>query len=389
MTPVRRTDQIGHCFDPFQNLGQIKGHNIWSVLVRRASIATFFLALSFGLSGCQQGSSTSWRPTLPWQSNASLANSQRRPLFQRPLVDDLQRRSEEQARLLKTQQDQLVRLRDLQSQYEKQWLAAQQQKRQTWNHQIQQKAQQEQVATNEHQKTVAQFGELKRRAELLDANNHELHNQLAQSQQQLQLAEDQNSLLRDQLSQSAQQLTQLQQSFQHRQQMTDNQIRALQASTQKRPSATITANNSLRKNLTAVTIPGMDVQQDGDLVRISLPSDQMFQAKTATLLPASQAYVDRVADVLRRYYGSHMVGVEVHTDSDPVTGSLWRNSHQLTAAQAMAIFEQLTHRHQLDPRQLFVLGHGANHPRASNGTADGKRQNRRVQIVVYPETVSR
>jgi flagellar motor protein MotB len=66
---------------------------------------------------------------------------------------------------------------------------------------------------------------------------------------------------------------------------------------------------------------------------------------------------------------------------------MWRSAHQLTAAQAMAVFEQLSYRHQLLPQQLFVLGHGENFPVASNATAAGQSRNRRVEIVIYPEVV--
>jgi outer membrane protein OmpA-like peptidoglycan-associated protein len=35
--------------------------------------------------------------------------------------------------------------------------------------------------------------------------------------------------------------------------------------------------------------------------------------------------------------------------------------------------------------QLFVVGHGSNHPIVSNGSPEGKQRNRRVELVVYPE----
>jgi outer membrane protein OmpA-like peptidoglycan-associated protein len=53
----------------------------------------------------------------------------------------------------------------------------------------------------------------------------------------------------------------------------------------------------------------------------------------------------------------------------------------------MAVFEQLSYRHRLLPQQMFVLGHGANFALASNATDAGRARNRRVEIVIYPETV--
>ena len=39
----------------------------------------------------------------------------------------------------------------------------------------------------------------------------------------------------------------------------------------------------------------------------------------------------------------------------------------------------------IKPEQLFVVGHGANHPVVSNGTLEGKQRNRRVELVIYPD----
>ena len=54
----------------------------------------------------------------------------------------------------------------------------------------------------------------------------------------------------------------------------------------------------------------------------------------------------------------------------------------------MALYDYLATRTRLKPQQLFVVGHGANHPVVSNGTPAGKDRNRRVELVIYPEKAS-
>ncbi len=39
-------------------------------------------------------------------------------------------------------------------------------------------------------------------------------------------------------------------------------------------------------------------------------------------------------------------------------------------------------------KQLFVIGHGANHPVVSNATKSGQARNRRIELVVYPERMT-
>ena len=49
------------------------------------------------------------------------------------------------------------------------------------------------------------------------------------------------------------------------------------------------------------------------------------------------------------------------------------------------MYDYLSLRSRLRPNQMFVVGHGPNHPVVSNGTAAGKERNRRVELVIYPE----
>jgi len=230
---------------------------------------------------------------------------------------------------------------------------------------------------------AAQDREFQRRANELDDNNRDLHKRLAQSQREVQLMNDDVKLLRQRLGETADLLVQSR--TEHSQ--SDQRLKALQASTTRRGGAMITANNSLRGDLPEIRVPGVIVRQDGDVVRLELPSDQLFLTQSATLHQGAFQLLDPVVDAVRRSYPRQRIGVEGHTDSQSAASVVGTSPHQLTIAQAAAIFELLMTRYQLSPRQLFVLGHGANHPRVSNATAAGQAKNRRIELVVYPESI--
>jgi chemotaxis protein MotB len=131
-------------------------------------------------------------------------------------------------------------------------------------------------------------------------------------------------------------------------------------------------------------IQGADVVQDGDLVRIRLESAQLFGPGRAELKPEVSATLDRVAQALKSDYSGRLVGIEGHTDADPITKSKWKNNHELSVARSVAVFEALKRR-GVPESQLYVSGYGPNHPLASSSSKQSKSQNRRVEIVVYPE----
>jgi flagellar motor protein MotB len=153
----------------------------------------------------------------------------------------------------------------------------------------------------------------------------------------------------------------------------------------KRGSVLITPNTSLLDVTPQINHPGVQVRRDGDVIRVEMAGAQVFQSGSARLRAGAPEMIATVAGELAKLYPQQIIGVEGHTDSDPIVGGQWRSNHQLSAARAMAVYDLLATRTALRPKQLSVAGHGSNYPVVSNATEAGKERNRRVELVVYPE----
>jgi flagellar motor protein MotB len=224
--------------------------------------------------------------------------------------------------------------------------------------------------------------ELQSRASALDRDNQELGTLLAQTRQQNSLTEDQLAAMRDQLATVTAQLAQVREE----KHLSDKQTEALVASAKRRSGAQITANNSLQRGLQTIAIPGVEVRADGDVIRVELPAGRLFQPGTAAMQPVAGTLVDTVTMELVRAYPQQTIGVEGHTDSDFIRTPQGFDNQQLSVAQATAVYQYIVSRGQIPATRLFIVGHGSNHPVASNATAAGKARNARVELVVYPET---
>lgn len=222
---------------------------------------------------------------------------------------------------------------------------------------------------------------LQSRAGALDQDNQEIESLLAQARQQSRVLEDQLTAVREQLRGVAAQLARTREE----KESSDQRVQALTASMQRRGSVSITPNNSLLETLPATNLPEVNVRRDGDVIRIELPGGRLFDSGTAQLRTGATELITDVAAQLLAMYPDQIVGVEGHTDTDPVTGRQWRNNHELSVARAVAVYDALVGRTRYQAAQLFVVGHGPNHPVVSNATPQGKQRNRRVELVVYPE----
>jgi flagellar motor protein MotB len=223
--------------------------------------------------------------------------------------------------------------------------------------------------------------ELQTRATSLDHDNQELEAMVAQSRQQTRVMEDQVAALREQLNGATSQLAQIKTQYDD----TNRKADMLAASVKRKVGATITANTSIQDRLPAIDIPGVEVRADGDVIRVELPGARLFESGNARLQPQAGALIDQVAGQVIRAYPHQMIGIEGHTDSDPLKNSKWTSNQQLSIGRAMAVYDHLVGRTGVNPAQMFVVGHGVNHPVVSNGTSGGKERNRRVELVIYPD----
>ncbi len=113
---------------------------------------------------------------------------------------------------------------------------------------------------------------------------------------------------------------------------------------------------------------------------ISLHELGFFNSGEATLQPGAAEKITRIASVLMQY-GLNM-RVEGHSDDVPIHNAEFDSNWDLSTARAMAVAKMLLSQSGVDPKLMSVAGYGQYQPAVSNDTPEGRRANRRVDIVV-------
>lgn len=206
-----------------------------------------------------------------------------------------------------------------------------------------------------------------------DLDGPQLEGALVRTTQQSRLMQDEISALREQLASTSAQLA---------------QARAAgipAAAARPTTDGAATAPEVMLSAMRQLQLPDAEPRFDGAVVRVDVPADKLFEPGTANLLPAGTALLTQVSGELERVYPGHYIGIEGHTDTEPLTSASWGSPHQLTTARAAAVFDFLTTRTALESGRLFLVAHGSNHPLVSNATAAGRARNRRIELVIYPE----
>ena len=119
---------------------------------------------------------------------------------------------------------------------------------------------------------------------------------------------------------------------------------------------------------------------------VSLKESGFFDSGSANLKHASYPLLNDVIESLSSY--SNGIRVEGHTDNVPISSSAFPSNWELSTARATHVLQYMM-KQEFDPSQLSAAGYGEYRPVADNGTDDGRRKNRRVDIVLLSEESER
>lgn len=206
---------------------------------------------------------------------------------------------------------------------------------------------------------------------------------LARSRQETRLMQDEIAALREQLASTSTQLAQTRAAAPR-----TDAAAAPSGETAPATARAVAASPEVMQSAMAdLSLPDIEKRVDGGVVRIEVPSDRLFENGSASLMPGGAALLTQVSSEVIRVYPGHFIGIEGHCDTEPLQSTSWGSPHQLTAARASSVFDFFTSRTSLRQGQLFLVAHGSNHPVVSNATAAGRTRNRRIELVVYPETI--
>lgn len=118
---------------------------------------------------------------------------------------------------------------------------------------------------------------------------------------------------------------------------------------------------------------------------VTVVGDLLFDSGKAKIRSEAYPVLDKVALVLEENVPQLNVGIEGHTDNEPIKYSGWKSNWELSAARALSVLHYLVNEKGISPDRLSAIGYGEYNPVTSNDTKDGRQLNRRVEIVILPQ----
>jgi chemotaxis protein MotB len=126
----------------------------------------------------------------------------------------------------------------------------------------------------------------------------------------------------------------------------------------------------------------VSVTRNESWVELELNTTFMFLSGSARLEDEAVPVLRNVAEVLQNH--SNAIQVEGFTDNLPISTPVFRSNWELSAARAASVVH-LFMDVGVAPERMSAIGYGEYQPVADNTTAEGRRRNRRVVVVVLAD----
>lgn len=117
---------------------------------------------------------------------------------------------------------------------------------------------------------------------------------------------------------------------------------------------------------------------------VSLREIGFFDSGSTALRPEAETTLGDFVKVVAPY--RVRIRIEGHTDNIPIHTAKFDSNWELSTARATEIIKVFISQYAIAPQRLSASGYGEYYPMASNDTAEGRAQNRRVDLVLLNDT---
>lgn len=206
-----------------------------------------------------------------------------------------------------------------------------------------------------------------------EAKNQELYSELLLLKKQLDEKEKK-------LNERDANLTELQKDLVAR----ENKVKELQNAIDERDSLMTTLKDRITKALLSYEDKGISVKVEGDKVYVSLEEEILFASGKYKLDKKGEEALLELAKVLNANPDLSIL-VEGHTDNVPIKTSCIADNYDLSVLRGAEIARILTTKGKVNPKRIIAGGRGEYMPVADNDSKDGRKKNRRIEIILTPD----
>lgn len=120
---------------------------------------------------------------------------------------------------------------------------------------------------------------------------------------------------------------------------------------------------------------------------ITIDAEKLFISASDALSDSGRQFFDKISGFIGQRFASNYIYIEGHTDNQSLAVFEWKSDWEFSFARALNVLKYLTEKKGVDPLRLSASGFGQYRPRAANDTKEGRKLNRRIEVIISPQKI--
>tara|TARA_B100001029_G_C15049231_1_gene449457 strand:+ start:1177 stop:2175 length:999 start_codon:yes stop_codon:yes gene_type:complete len=207
-----------------------------------------------------------------------------------------------------------------------------------------------------------------------------LLDQLEESQNNLLTKEDELNKLSKNLSEKEKQLNKAKKILEER----SAKVNELEKIINNKDSLVTSIKRKVQKALIGLEGDGLTIEQRNGKIYISLEENLLFASGKYMINQSGLNALNKLSEALANQSNLKIL-VEGHTDNVQASDkAMIKDNWDLSVMRATSVVKILLNNKKLDPLQLTAAGRGEYSPIATNETVEGRKMNRRIDMILSP-----
>lgn len=164
----------------------------------------------------------------------------------------------------------------------------------------------------------------------------------------------------------------------------DRYIKDLNTAMARKDSLNLSLVMNLKRTLSGTNSDDVNVEVRGGVVFISLSDKMLFKTASAMINEQAGSVLDKISKVLNDHKELNVL-VEGHTDNVPMANDCIMDNWDLSTKRATSVVRMLQKKYNVDPARMTAGGRSEFDAKTANNTAEGRKSNRRTEIIILPK----
>jgi len=164
----------------------------------------------------------------------------------------------------------------------------------------------------------------------------------------------------------------------------DRYIKDLNTAMARKDSLNLALVMNLKRSLAGTNSDDVNVEVRGGVVFISLSDKMLFKTASAMINDQAGSVLDKISKVLNDHKELNVL-VEGHTDNVPMSNECIMDNWDLSTKRATSVVRMLQKKYNVDPARMTAGGRSEFDPKTGNNAAEGRKTNRRTEIIILPK----